>query len=583
MDENRNLDELTGDEWLASFLAAKEAENGNQQAENEIGVDEQAVLSAGLTHPDDLELEKILQEVHAEQWAEEHAAQQTGLEEEEDDVKEYDPSAPPVIPTEEFKDEEFRDTFGEGEALEKAFSDEPQPEAEQAQEQQPEQEQEEPPVEKRRPKKKREYWLWGLPQLASSFIWLAIIITIGVTVGRIVWMCAADVLALNREPIATTVTVQDGDNMDAIAQKLKDAGLIRYPGLFKLYANITDAQEKIIPGTYEFKAQSDSGETMLYDYMALVTVLSPRHSSMVIVDDLRIPEGYTSAQIYELLEAKKICTAAEMEHFLTVQMTVAEEGQTLTEAQKEDNALVKQREKLFKKYWFLEGETLEGKYALEGYLFPDTYDFYENDDPARVFEKLLNAFNVAVTDKMKDNLTKLNEWTEEMMKKNGYGDSYIKEHRYTIREIVIIASMIEKESASTVESFAISSVIYNRLNNAKKYPTLDIDATLIYSLGRQELTEADKADETNPYNTYKNSGLPPTAICNPSQNSLAAALDPEETVKMDDEGEPILDKNGNTTRVYYYFYAYNPDTGRHHFSQTYNEHQKFLDSVKGAA
>lgn len=583
MDENRNLDELTGDEWLASFLAAKEAENANKEAAKEIGVDEQAVLSAGLTHPDDLELEKILQEVHAEQWAEEHAGQQFPTEEEEDDVKEYDPSAPPVLPTEEFKDEEFRDTFGEGEALEKAFSNDPQPEPEQECEEQPEQEQEDPPVEKRRPKKKREYWLWGLPQLASSFIWLAIIVTIGVTVGRIVWMCAADVLALNREPINTTVTVQEGDNMDAIAQKLKEAGLIRYPGLFKLYADITDAQEKIIPGTYTFKSQSDSGETMIYDYMALVTVLSPHRSTLVIVDDLRIPEGYTSAQIYDLLEAKKICTAADIEHFLTVQMTVAEEGQTLTEEQKIDNALVKKREKLFRKYWFLEGQTLEGKYALEGYLFPDTYDFYEDDDPARVLEKMLNAFNAAVTDKMKDNLVKLNEWTEERMKKNGLSDSYIAQHRYTIRDIVIIASMIEKESANTIESFAISSVIYNRLNNAKKYPTLDIDATLIYSLGRQELTEADKADETNPYNTYKINGLPPTAICNPSQNSLAAALDPEETVKMDDEGNPILDKNGNTTRVYYYFYAFNPNTHKHHFSQTYDEHQKFLNSLKGAA
>lgn len=578
MDENRNLDELTGDEWLASFLAAKEAEKERQAAEKELGVDEQAVFSAGLTHPDDLELEKIMQEVHAEHWGEDLVTEQSA---EEDDVKEYDPSALPVIPKEEFKDEEFRDTFGEGESLERAFSDEPEPEEEMPEE--PTEPQEDAPVEKKRPKKNREYWLWGLPHLASSLIWLAIIVTIGLMVGRIVWMCAADVLALNREPINVSVTIQEGDDIDDVAEKLKEAGLIRYPGLFKLYADITDAQEKLVPGTYTFKAQSTSGETMLYDYMALVTVMSPHRSSLIIVDDLRIPEGYTSAQIYDLLEAKKICTAADMEHFLSVQMVEAAEGQTLTEEQKQNNALVQRREKLFKKYWFLDGQTLAGKYALEGYLFPDTYDFYEDDDPARVIEKMLNAFNASITDKMKDNLAKLNERTEEMMRKNGYGDAYIESHRFTIRDIVIIASMIEKESANGIESFAISSVIYNRLTNAKNYPTLDIDATLVYSLGRQELTDADKADASNPYNTYKNSGLPPTAICNPSQNSLAAALDPEETVKMDDEGNPILDSKGNTTRVYYYFYAFNPKTHKHHFSQTYAEHQKFLDSLQVAA
>lgn len=581
MDENRNLDELTGDEWLASFLAAKQA--GQTNTDDEIGVDEQAVFAAGLTHPDDLELEKILQEVHAEQWAEEHGTQP----EEEDDVKEYDPSAAVVIPTEEFKDEEFRDTFGEGEALEKAFSNEP--EAEPEQEEQP-QEQEEAPVEKRRPKKKREYWLWGLPQLASSFIWLAVIVTIGVTIGRIVWMCASDVLALSREPITATVTIEEGDDMDAIADKLKEAGLIRYPGLFKLYADITDAQEKIIPGTYVFKAQSDSGESMLYDYMAVVTVLSPHQSSLVVVEDLRIPEGYTSAQIYDLLESKKICSAADMEHFLTVQRVEAEEGKTLTEAQKEDNALVSKREKLFKKYWFLEGETLEGKYALEGYLFPDTYDFYENDDPARVIEKMLNAFKVAlqnVRGNKEDNLaavrTELNEWAKETMKKNGFSDAYIEEHEFSMRDIIIIASMIEKESANGIDSFAISSVMYNRLTNAKKYPTLNVESALVYALGRQEITDADKADETNPYNTYKNGGLPPTPICNPSLNSLAAALDPEETVKTDAEGNPVLDKNGNTTRVYYYFYAYNPETYRSEFFQTEKAYNSFVESLKEKA
>jgi UPF0755 protein len=130
--------------------------------------------------------------------------------------------------------------------------------------------------------------------------------------------------------------------------------------------------------------------------------------------------------------------------------------------------------------------------------------------------------------------------------------------------------MIEKETANIPESFTISSVIYNRLNNSSEFPFLNIDATIVYALGgKSDLTEEDlKID--SPYNTYTNKGLPPGPISNPSQNSIAAALDPEET----------LDENGK--RIKYYYYALDPSTNEHHFSKTYKEHQAFLDSLKEA-
>lgn len=572
MDDNRNLDELTGDEWLASFLAAKEAEKERQ--DSEIGADEEAVFVAGLTHPDDLELERILEEVHAEEKAEADTSGQP----EEDDVKEYDPTEVPVIPTEEFKDEEFRDTFGEGEDLEHAFSDEEIPEIEEVLTEEP---QEEQIVEKRRPKKRREYWFWGLPQLASSFIWLAIIVTIGLTVGRIGWMCAADVLALNRKPITATVTIAPGDDMKAVSEKLKEAGLISYPGLFELYADITDAQEKIVPGEYTFVAKSDSGESMLYDYMALVTVMSPHQSTAAVVEDLRIPEGATCQQIFQLLEDNKVCTVKDMEHFLTVQMVQAEEGKKLTEAQKKNNALVKQREKLFRKYSFLKNETLEGKYALEGYLFPNTYDFYENDEPARVLEKMLNAFKAAITVKMENDLKQLNLFLYDTMRANGFDEEYIIAHQLTMRDIVIIASMIEKEASGTIESFTISSVIYNRMAHAKdEYKYLNIDSPLRYAMGEKKIEDTDRENFDSPYNTYLYPGLPPTPICNPSQNSLAAALDPEETIQLDEFGDAILDSSGNTKRIYYYFFALNPETQKHEFFQTEKAYKEFVASLK---
>ena len=522
MSENENNIELSGDKWLEDFLAAKAAE--------EISVDELAVASAGLVHPDDVELERIIKEVSSEDWSAEP--------EQEAPAEPAPQPVPPPLPAPEpeiFKDDEFRDTFGEGRELEQVFQDESLPEEPT---QTPEQEiEEEAPVEKGRPKKKRAYRLFGLPHLAVTAIWLAIIVFIGVSVGRLVWLCASDVLAFGRTPITATVSIEENESIDSIADKLRDAGLIRYPGLFKVYINITDSISEIKPGTYNFKSVADDGETIVYDYMALRTVISPKGNALVVVEDLRIPEGYTCAQIFKLLEEKKVCTVKELEEY-------AANGD-------------------LGEYWFLNGVTRGDKYCLEGYLFPDTYDFYENDNPRRVLRKLLNAFDAAFTDKMKDDLAVLNERLEDMMRKNGYGSDYIAANRYTLKEVVIVASMIEKESANNAESFTVSSVIYNRLTNASKYPFLNIDASVVYALGgKQDLTK-DDLNVDHPYNTYKYKGLTPGPIANPSQNSLAAALDPE------------------STELYYY--AYNPATNRHEFFETYEEHLEFLDSLKEAA
>ena len=135
-------------------------------------------------------------------------------------------------------------------------------------------------------------------------------------------------------------------------------------------------------------------------------------------------------------------------------------------------------------------------------------------------------------------------------------------YKYTIREVIIIASLIEKESANNLESFRVSSVIYNRLTDPYDYPKLEIDATVIYALnGKTNLTSEDLQVD-HPFNTYKYRGLPPGAICSPSQNSLAAALNPEET------------------EVDYHFYVLNPFTGKHYFSQTRQQHEAAIAAIK---
>ena len=196
--------------------------------------------------------------------------------------------------------------------------------------------------------------------------------------------------------------------------------------------------------------------------------------------------------------------------------------------------------------------------------------FYTNDKPGRVLEKFLNAFDARYTDLMKSKLEPLNEQLAKTLRNRGYSQSYIDAHKITIREIVIIASMIEKETAGVDESYSISSVIYNRLTNPGNYPYLNIDAALIYALdgnidpetGKSKpLTSADLLLDT-PYNTYKYAGLIPGPISNPGRNSLDAALDPLDTG--------------------YYYYVYNPVTRKHLFAKTKAEHDanvKYVDSL----
>ena len=436
------------------------------------------------------------------------------------------------FPAETFRDDEFRDTFGEGDELERAFSDDA-PQMPEEPEDTPQQKKE-APVRKGRPKRKGKYGLLGIPHILSTAVWLGLILFIGVTAGRMLWLCATDVLAFGREPITATVTIEKGDSIETVAAKLQDAGLIRFTGLFEFYADISNAEEEIRPGTYTFNDFEKDEEKVVYDYMALVSVLSPS-SKYVVVDDLRIPEGYTCSQIFKLLAEKNVCTVEELEE---ASMSLDISG-----------------------YWFLEGLEQTDRYCLEGYLFPDTYDFYEHDDPENVLRKMLNNFNVKFNENMRNDLNKLNDKLEDMLRSNGYGKDYIEKNKFTVREVVIVASMIEKETANNLESYTISSVIYNRLTNPGKYPYLNIDATLVYALGgRNELTAQDKEIDS-PYNTYKEKGLIPGPISNPSQNSLAAALQPEDTN--------------------YHYYAYNPATEEHHFTNSYKDHQDFLASLKG--
>ena len=188
------------------------------------------------------------------------------------------------------------------------------------------------------------------------------------------------------------------------------------------------------------------------------------------------------------------------------------------------------------KFSFLEDIPLGDYHRLEGYLYPDTYTFYTPHSPLYAINKLLVTFDSRVNDEVRAEIEKSGK---------------------SIHEVLTVASLVEKETDGK-DRDKIASVIYNRLNNPRGETVgrLQIDATLAYINGGKVPTEADKEIDS-PYNTYKVKGLPPGPIANPGMESIKAAMHPASTN--------------------YFYYALGDD-GIHHFSRTYKEHQKFMQS-----
>lgn len=319
------------------------------------------------------------------------------------------------------------------------------------------------------------------------------------------WMLMSDLCAFNKAYIKTTVEVTAEDTVATVAEKLEDAGLIEYPWFFRLFGAFAHAEEKIGMGTHSLNTDMD--------YRALIVGMRNTSGNLTAETlTVTIPEGYTVMQTIQLLASKGVNTEED---------------------------LLKAAKTADFKYDFIDNST-EDISRLEGYLFPDTYEFYVDGNPASVLDKLISTFNSRVDDDL-------------LAQAEARG--------YDLKKIVVIASLIEKETDGK-DHGKIASVIYNRLDGpGDKGGTnglLQIDAALLYTMPEHEgaPTNAEKSIDT-PYNLYLYKGLPPTAIANPGLASIQAALDPEITE--------------------YYYYALGKD-GQHHFFTNYNDHVNFINS-----
>lgn len=354
----------------------------------------------------------------------------------------------------------------------------------------------------------------------SGLMYFVFVVSVSVILACLAWSAATDILALKSDNVEATVvlekssfeyteyTEKDSDGKEVtkkahtadinyVADKLKDAGIIKYKWLFKLYCGFSNADEKLDPGTYELKSS--------YDYRALVMKMQTGSGAMVALK-ITFPEGYTMHDIFKKLDAEGVCNYDDL-------MDAAA------------NATFN--------YSFLEGIEKGDASRLEGFLFPDTYEFYEGMPASSAINKLLEAFHYKMTAEML-------EWQQES--------------GYSMREIITIASMIEKEASDNADRYKVASVIYNRLD--AKWP-LQIDSTSLYEYPDHEgAPTKEMLQKDSPYNTRIKKGLPPTPICSPGMASIKAALQPDKTNYM--------------------FYALNSSTGSHEYFTSSSAFEAFV-------
>lgn len=307
---------------------------------------------------------------------------------------------------------------------------------------------------------------------------------------------------------AVTFTIEKGMGSAEIADLLEQNGIIRKSLFFKGYLKWTKEGSSFKAGTYIAKP-GDSYDELIARLNAGDVV---KEETVVFT----IPEGYTAEQI-----AKKLAEAWNQDAatFLEIMDTGAGlKGIDILGIPQDKNL----------------------RHRLEGYLFPETYELAKDSTPQEVVEALLDQFQ--------KKLDTIPDWQQKLETRG-----------LSLHELLTVASLVEREVVVDSERPLVAGVIYNRL---KKEQKLEIDATVQYLLNKQKERLLYKDLEVdNPYNTYKNIGLPSGPISNPGLESIQAALEPEASE--------------------YYFYVTKKDgTQGHLFAKTYKEHLANIEKSK---
>ncbi len=352
--------------------------------------------------------------------------------------------------------------------------------------------------------------------VVKALVYIVAIVTVSAALAIFALTCANDIFAFVKDEKEVEVVIPEYATTDEISEILGEAGAINYPWLFRFYCDLkgVDANEY-----YDFQSGKYTiGTNLNYDTLLLSFIKSVTLTTVRIT----FPEGSTVDEFIDLFEKNGCSSREELVECMKTYDFGAE-------------------------YEFLKDIDMTNRYyLLEGYLYPDTYDFYTGRTPQYYLCRLLDQF-------------------EKVFRQSGFFKA-AEESEYTLDQIITIASIIEKEAYLMNDFDVVSSVIHNRLKKPADYPNLECDSTVVYAMSCEagyrvtDITGEDlKLD--NPYNSYLKPGLTPGAICNPSYNAIACAFAPAES-------------------DYYYFVS--DKYGTMYWGKTLQEHNNNIAAIEKA-
>ncbi len=336
-------------------------------------------------------------------------------------------------------------------------------------------------------------------RIVFRVVWIVMVILVSILLGEYLMLGVNDLLAVGREENKTvSVTIPKDASIDRITDILYENHIINNKVFFKLYATVTKSTGGYTQGTFDVPTNKD--------YQALINYLQSDMNRTDIVT-LRFTEGLNIVQYAELLQKNNVCNADDF-------LDICNSNQF-----DEDYEFIKSIANAKDRY-----------YKLEGYLFPDTYDFYVGEDLDSVVRKFLANYRRKVY--------------QTKTKVKGFDKKVTIEQRaeklgMSMEEVLTLASLIQAEAANERDMYVVSSIMHNRLDTLPDGVSyfgeaglkfLQLDSTLFYPYTTQaEVPVSMRSSYVSKYSTYDYEGLPAGPICNPGVAALEAAVSPDDT------------------------------------------------------
>ena len=306
-------------------------------------------------------------------------------------------------------------------------------------------------------------------------VWISMILLVSIALTRYLMVGVDDLLAVSRASGSAQVELEENCSVGDVADVLKEQGVINNSFFFTMYCLVTGADDGFGQGSFTL-------DTNL-DYEAIINYLQTTGNRQDVVT-ITFPEGLSLLEVAQKLEENEVCTVEEV-------LEAANSGE-------------------YDNYDFINAIDNEEDryYKLEGYLFPDTYDFYKGEDPKIALGKMINNCQNRFSKETRDE---------------------IQEQGYTIDQVLTLASIVQAEATDEKDMRMVAGILINRLEDgaSRDIYRLECDSTTYYPYrSKSQVPEKERDTFKSTYGTYTIEGLPPGPICNPGMDAIQAVLEP---------------------------------------------------------